>query len=105
VLSPELVAEYHLLLSQTQELLAFRHEKQWVSMLQSWRRELTSVTADADLRRHAVRTARALGGIGSISEIALAGGDESFTKLLEALYATCRQIRIGHLLQNRHYTH
>jgi len=40
-----------------------------------------------------VRTARALGGIGSISEIALVSQDVAFTRLLDALYATCRQIR------------
>ena len=92
-MSLELVAEYHRLLSQTEEMLALHNEKQWVWVLQRWRGELTSATPDFDLRQHAVRTARALGGIGSISEIALVSQDEPFTKLLVALYATCRQIR------------
>jgi hypothetical protein len=62
-------------------------------VLQRWRGELTRATPDFDLRQHAVRTARALGGIGSISQIALVRQDQAFTKLLDALYATCRQIR------------
>ena len=74
-------------------MLALHNEKQWVEALQKWRGELTSATPDFDLRQHAVRTARALGGIGSISEIALISQDEAFTKLLAALYATCREIR------------
>ena len=92
-MSLELAAEYHQLLSQTEEMLALHNEKQWVGVLQRWRGELTSASPDFDLRRHAVRTARALGGIGSISEIALVSQDEAFTRLLVALYATCRQIR------------
>lgn len=70
-----------------------------------WRRELTSATPNVDLKQHAVRTARALGGLDSIAEVALLSEDQSFTKLLEALYATCRRIRIGDLLQNPDYTH
>jgi hypothetical protein len=74
-------------------MLSFHREKQWVSVLQRWRSELTSATLDFELRQHAVRTARALGGNGSISVIALVSQDDAFTKLLDALYATCRQIR------------
>jgi hypothetical protein len=90
---PELVGEYHRLLSQTQEMLAIHREKRWVSILQSWRDELTSTPTAVDLRQHAERTARALGGMESIGEVALASQDESFKKLLDALYATCTQIR------------
>jgi hypothetical protein len=93
VTSAGLVAEYHRLLSQTEEMLALHREKQWVSVFQRWRSDLRSDMPDADLKRHAVRTARAMGGIGSISVIALFSQDDSFTKLLDALYATCRQIR------------
>ena len=93
VMRPELIAEYHRLLSQTQEMLALHREERWVSVFQSWRSELRSDMPDADLRRHAVRTTRVMGGTGSISVIALFSRDDSFTKLLEALYASCRQIR------------
>jgi hypothetical protein len=93
VMKPELVAEYDRLLSQTQEMLALYREKQWVSILEGWRDELTSAAPDVDLRQHADRTARALGGMESIGEVALARHDEAFTKLLDALYATCTQIR------------
>ena len=92
VISPGLVAEYRRLLSQTEEMLRLHNEKQWVGVLQRWRCELTSET-NFDLRQHAVRTARALGGIGSMSEIALLSQDAAFIKLLDTLYATCREIR------------
>jgi uncharacterized membrane protein YccC len=95
VLSPELVAEYHRLLFQTQEMLARYGEKEWATVFQRWRGELANATLNVDLRKHAVRTARAMGGLGSISQIAVVSQDETFTKLLEALYATCRQIRYG----------
>ena len=92
-MSLDLLAEYHQLLYQTEEMLALHNEEQWVNLLQGWRGELASNRTDFDLRKHAVRTARALGGIGSISQIALLSEDEPFTKLLDALYAACKQIR------------
>jgi hypothetical protein len=61
--------------------------------LQKWRDELTNAVPTVDLRKHAERTARALGGMESIGEIALASQDEAFIRLLDKLYATCRQIR------------
>jgi hypothetical protein len=94
-MNTELVAEYHRLLSLTQEMLALHREQQWVSVLERWRGEVTGTTPNVDLRQHAVRTARAMGGWGSLSEIALVSQNEAFTKLLDALYATCRQIRNG----------
>ena len=48
----ELVAEYHRLLSQTKAMLALQREKQWGSILQSWRDELTTLPA-VELRQHA----------------------------------------------------
>jgi hypothetical protein len=104
VRNTEPVAEYHRLLSQTQEILAVHREKHWVSVLERWRSELTSATLNVDLRQHAVRTARAMGGIGSISEIALISHDEGFTKLLDALYAICRQIRNMQLAKHLDFT-
>ena len=88
----DLLREYHRLLCNTEEMLTLHNQKQWVNVLQEWRGELTSTMTDLDLRQHAVRTARALGGIGSISEIALLGRDEPFKKLLDALYESCSQI-------------
>jgi hypothetical protein len=74
-------------------MLALHHQKQRVSVFQRWRSELVRAIPEADLKQHAVRTARAMGGLGSISEIALFSQDDSFTHLLDALYATCKQIR------------
>jgi hypothetical protein len=92
-MKPELVAEYVRLLSKTQEMLDLHREKQWVSVLQEWRDELTNPTPKPDLKRHAERTARALGGMESIGEVALASQDDAFMKLLDTLYATCLKIR------------
>ena len=93
MISPELVAEYRSLLSQTQEMLARYRQKEWVIGLQKWRDELTNAVPTVDLQKHAERTARALGGMESIGEIALASQDEAFIRLLDKLCATCRQIR------------
>jgi hypothetical protein len=88
-----LLAEYDRLLSRTQELLALHHEEQWVSLLERWRSEWTNAPQHVQLRPQVVRTARALGGIGSISEIALVKKDQALTKVLDDLYECCRQIR------------
>jgi len=74
-------------------MLARHLAKQWVSVLQAWRAELTDSTPEADLKRHAERTARALGGMESIGEVALSSQDDEFKKVLDALYATCLKIR------------
>jgi hypothetical protein len=92
-MSPELFAEYLRLLSQTQEMLAVHGGKQWIGVLQKWRDELTNTMPTVDLQRHAERTARALGGMESIGEVALASQNDAFKKLLDALYATCLKIR------------
>jgi len=97
----DLLAEYHRLLYQTEEKLVFHNEKQWVNVLRRWHGELTSANSYVDLKQHAVRTARALGGIGSVSEIALIRQDEPFTEVLHGLYATCSQIRNLASIQRR----
>jgi hypothetical protein len=93
VISPELVAEYRRLMSQTQDTLALYHQNEWVAGLQKWRDELTSAMPTVDLRKHAERKARALGGMESIGEIALSCQDSAFGELLDKLYATCRRIQ------------
>ena len=91
VTSTELSAKYRRLLSQTEELLIAHRKEPWAKVFQKWRMELDS--PGADLTKHAVRTARSMGGLGSISLIALLSRDERFTQLVDELYETCRQIR------------
>jgi hypothetical protein len=75
-------------------MLAAHRETQWARVYQSWRMELGNGLPEADLKQHAVRTARSMGGLDSISLIALLSQDDTFTKLLDELYETCRQIRM-----------
>jgi len=99
--NPELVAEYHRLLSQAQQMLAHHREEQWVSVLQKRRDELTSGAQTSDLRQHVVQTARSLGGLDSMSLIAVLKRDDAFTQVLDALYATCREIWYASQAQGR----
>jgi len=73
-------------------MLSARHREKWAATLNTWRAELRNDSSRAELQSHAARTARALGGMESIGEIALGDGDKEFLKLVEALYATCKQI-------------
>jgi len=89
-MSPELAAEYRNLLSQIQQKI---HDHGWVRVLQQWLDELKTINSTADWKRHAERTARALGGMESIGEIALASQDEALLNLVDRLYAACKGIR------------
>lgn len=89
-MSQELAAQYRNLLAETQQKL---HDGAWATVLQRWQNELKSIDAEADWKRHAERTARALGGMESIGEIALASQDASLLNLVDRLYAVCKQIR------------
>jgi hypothetical protein len=65
---PDLISEYDdELLVKIQE---FIRDSRWVSVLQSWREELKGPLGKGQLGAHAKRTARALGGMESIGEIA-----------------------------------
>ncbi len=61
-------------------------------MLQTWREELRQVSDLADLRAHAARTARGMGGMESLGEIVSIGNDPEELRLLEELYSTCKVI-------------
>jgi hypothetical protein len=89
---PNLISEYSELLKQVQGILEARHHDAWISALRTWREELAVDIDQATLRAHAERTARALGGMESIGEIALASRDTRFLKLVDSLYAKCKQI-------------
>jgi hypothetical protein len=89
VVSPELAAQYQDLLSETRQRL---HDRAWANVLQQWLDELATIDSVADWKRHADRTARALGGMESMGEIALASQDAFLLNLLDRLYALCRQI-------------
>lgn len=88
-MSPE-QAEYRDLLSQIQQVI---HDNAWGMVLQQWLDELKTIDSLADWKRHAERTARALGGIESIGEIALASQDSSLPGLVDRLYAACKHIQ------------
>jgi hypothetical protein len=59
-------------------MLVVRHQEKWVAPLNIWRSELKNGPSPSELRSHAERTARALGGMESIGEIALGDNDQEF---------------------------
>jgi hypothetical protein len=88
----DLASEYAELLIKVQEMLQTRRQSAWVMVLQLWIKQLEAGIAGAELVTHAKRTARALGGMESIGEIASADRDQVFLKLVEALSAKCTEI-------------
>jgi hypothetical protein len=85
-----LISDYDRLLEKTQEALNTRHCDAWVAVLRGWRAELKSIDSETGLRSHASRTARALGGMGLIGDIALAERDADFLKLVDDLHTKCK---------------
>ena len=90
----ELVAEYDGLLGEVQKAMLDRHQDVWASTLQAWREELDPAISASALREHAKRTARALGGMESIGEIAQMGHDDRLLRIVEALFAKCKEIQM-----------
>jgi hypothetical protein len=90
----ELVAEYDGLLREVRKAMVDRHQETWASTLQAWGEELNPAISTSALREHAKRTARALGGMESIGEIAQTSHDEQLLKLVEALFAKCKAIEL-----------
>jgi hypothetical protein len=87
-----LVAEYDRLLEEIQNALQARHHDKWVSVLRGWREELRQGNSKGMLGAHAKRTARSLGGMESIGEIAQTHQDERLLKLVESLFAKCEEV-------------
>ncbi len=86
-----LVSQYDLQLEKMQEALT-RHDRATVDLLKAWREELRSVSDEAALKAHAARTARNMGGMGSLSEVVMIGNNREELRLLEELYAICKFI-------------
>jgi hypothetical protein len=73
-------------------MLETLHHQEWVRAIEGWRKELHAPTGPLSLHQHCQRTVRALGGMGSIGEIALMYKDHDFTTLIDSLYAICKRI-------------
>jgi hypothetical protein len=86
-----LVLEYDLQLEKMQEALT-AHDRAAVNLLKAWRDELRCVSDQGALKVHAARTARSMGGMGSLGEVVLMGNDPNELRLMEELYAICRFI-------------
>ena len=89
-MSPEQAAEYRDLLAQIQQDI---HDQAWVRVLQQWLDKLKTIDSGTDWKRHAERTARALGGMESLGEVALLSDNASLRSLVDRLYVACKQIR------------
>jgi len=92
MVSAKTISRYDELLARTQAMLSARHQEKWAAALNTWRAELKNRLSPAELRSHAQRTARALGGMESIGEIALGDNDQEFLRLVEDLFAICKEI-------------
>jgi hypothetical protein len=91
VINQELLSQYDLQLEKMQDALR-GHDRAAVGLLQTWREELRTVSDQATLRTHATRTARNMGGMGSLGEVVMMGDDPNELRLLEELYAICKLI-------------
>lgn len=91
LVNEELVSQYSLLLEKMRDALK-GHDRASVNALQVWREELRHVSDEAALKAHAAKTARSMGGMGSLGEIVMMGNDPEEMRLLEELYAVCKFI-------------
>jgi hypothetical protein len=91
-LSAPHLAEYEELLIAGEKLLEARHLTENALLFRAWRKELKEDTRIDAVKKHATRTARSLGGMESIGEIALARHDRELLSFVESLYATCEDI-------------
>lgn len=91
LVNEELVSQYGLLLEKMRDALK-GHDRASVNALQGWREELRQVSDEAALKAHAAKTARSMGGMGSLGEIVMMGNDPEEMRLLEELYAVCKFI-------------
>jgi hypothetical protein len=91
-ISQELISEYDAKLAEIQSRLKEHHQLEWVNGLEVWRLALQDIRDLAALKSHAARSARALGGMESIGEIATTSHDPRLMSFVEELYAICQQI-------------
>jgi hypothetical protein len=88
----QLLSRYSTDLEIAQILLRFHHEHQQAKAIQAVRDELERVPDTVALKTLAARTARGLGGMGSIGEMALGLNYKVLLSLVSDLYVTCNQI-------------
>jgi hypothetical protein len=88
----QLLSRYSTDLEIAQILFRFHHDHTAVKLLESLREELAGVPDTATVKALAARTARGLGGMGSIGESASGLNDKLLACLVEDLNATCQQI-------------
>ncbi len=88
----QLLSRYSTDLEIAQILLRFHHDHAAVDVLQALREELVRVPDTVALKALAARTARGLGGMESIGEMASGLNDKLLVSVVEDLYATCKEI-------------
>jgi len=86
----ELLSRYAADLEILQILLRLHHDHGWVRILQSWREEFEREPDTVAVKAHAARTARALGGMGSIGDGL--HDDRVMMSLIGDLHSLCDQI-------------
>jgi hypothetical protein len=88
----KLISRYGEALHLVQGHLSKRRLLKSSDALKQWKLQLSSDLSDSDLLQHARRPMRALGGMESIGEIALADNDRTFLDSVESLYAVAKLI-------------
>ena len=83
---------YEELLAQAEKLSAERQLKEIATAFRTWRAELETESPYLNIREHASRTARSLGGMESIGEIAIARSDQELLAVVEALDGICKDM-------------
>jgi hypothetical protein len=73
-------------------LLEARHLTENAVLFRAWREELKADSTVDVIKKHAARTARSLGGMESLGEIASVGNDRELLSFVESLYAACTDI-------------
>jgi hypothetical protein len=91
LINEELISRYSLQLEKMRDALE-GHDRASVNWLQARHDELRQVSDQAALKAHAAKTARGMGGMGSLGEIVMMGHDPKELRLLEELYAICKLI-------------
>jgi hypothetical protein len=88
----QLLSRYSTDLEIAQILFRFHHDHAAVELLESLREELAGVPDTAAIKVLAARTARGLGGMGSIGESASGLNDKLLASVVEDLHAICQRI-------------
>jgi hypothetical protein len=89
----DVLLDYRRDLKVIHDMLQSRHHQRLAEVIETWLSELSVRRTNENLSRHAKRAIRALGGMESVGEIALASGDKTFLAAVESLYNSATTLK------------